>query len=110
MRDRNVLVSNLLTVYNVLRIITIFTTESDQCSPNPCHNGGSCVTDGETFSCACNGTGFGGPTCKRPIIYFSPIPPIDSGRSFLVNLSIVAPLNESVKVSVRVNKGNLIKL
>ena len=89
----------------MLAIITFFYLESDQCSPNPCHNGGSCVTDGKTFTCACNGTGYGGPTCTRAIIYFSPIPPIDTGVSFRVQLFTIANLTEREKVSVVVKRG-----
>ena len=89
----------------MLAIMTFFYSESDQCSPNPCRNGGSCVTDGKMFSCACNGTGYGGPTCTRAIIYFSPIPPIDTGVSFPVHLFTIANLTENERVSVVVNKG-----
>ena len=91
----------------MLAIITFFYSESDQCSPNPCRNGGSCVTDGEIFSCACNGTGYGGPTCTRAIIYFSPIPPIDTGVSFPVQLFSIATLTEIEKFSVVVKKGGV---
>ena len=89
----------------MLTIMTFFYSESDQCSPNPCRNGGSCVTDGEIFSCACNGTGYGGPTCTRAIIYFSPIPPIETGVSFPVQLSTVATLTENERVTVAVKRG-----
>ena len=90
----------------MLAIMKLFYSESDQCSPNPCRNGGSCVTDGKTFSCACN-TGYGGPTCTRAIIYFSPIPPIDTGVSFPVQLFTIATLTETEKVSVVVKKGRV---
>ncbi|XP_067047616.1 uncharacterized protein [Acropora muricata] len=34
------------------------------CSPNPCHNGGSCVNLGETYECVCR-RGYKGRKCKE---------------------------------------------
>jgi len=40
----------------------------DDCIPNPCMNGGTCMDTGpNSFSCDCAGTGFEGPTCNIDI-------------------------------------------
>ena len=80
-------------------------SESDPCSPNPCSNGGKCVRDGNSFSCACNGTGYGGITCEKVIIFFSPIPPINTGVIIPIHISTIANLTSSEKVKVTVMRG-----
>ena len=54
------------------------------------------------FSCACDGTGYGGPTCTIVIIYFDYIPPITEGTSIPISLHTNAILNETLKVTVNV--------
>jgi len=40
----------------------------DDCSPNPCQNGGTCSDTGaNSFSCDCSGTDFEGVTCETDI-------------------------------------------
>ena len=75
-------------------------SESDPCSPNPCKNGGICIAKESGFSCACNGTGYGGLTCKRPIAYFEYIPPITVGTDITVSIFTAAKLEKSSSVKV----------
>jgi hypothetical protein len=42
-------------------------TAIDQCSPNPCLNGGSCTDGLGTFTCDCTGTNHTGTTCETPL-------------------------------------------
>ncbi len=44
---------------------------ADPCATNPCQNGGTCVPDGEDFSCTCRG-GFAGPSCAFEILSVLP--------------------------------------
>jgi len=37
------------------------------CANGPCHNGGTCVNNGNSYTCDCTGTGFTGPTCSVDI-------------------------------------------
>ena len=37
-------------------------TDINECSPNPCENGGRCSDGVDTFTCAC-APGYTGPTC-----------------------------------------------
>ena len=64
--------------------------------------------DGNQFTCACNGTGYGGPTCKIAIVQFAPIPPVTDRASFDIDLSTAATLmdrNELVSVTIEVPGG-----
>ena len=38
--------------------------DNDDCSPNPCLNGGTCTDGTDQFMCDCTGTGFEGTTCQ----------------------------------------------
>ena len=79
--------------------------ESDPCIPNPCKNGGVCVKEDDAFTCACDGTGYGGPTCRVAIIYFEPIPPVTMGTSFRVRLFTNVSLQSPKRVDVTLNRG-----
>jgi len=37
-------------------------TEREPCHPNPCHNGGKCLSTSDGFVCRC-ATGYRGETC-----------------------------------------------
>jgi hypothetical protein len=40
----------------------------DPCAPVPCQHGGVCTPGaGNTFTCSCTGTGYGGSTCSTPV-------------------------------------------
>uniref|UniRef100_A0AAY4AMQ7 Contactin associated protein like 2b n=1 Tax=Denticeps clupeoides TaxID=299321 RepID=A0AAY4AMQ7_9TELE len=39
----------------------------DRCVPNHCEHGGRCSQTWDTFSCACEGTGYTGATCHTPV-------------------------------------------
>ena len=65
-------------------------------------NGGVCQPDSNIFSCDCNGTGYGGPTCKTAIIYFDYIPPITKGTSIPIRLFTDANLQSTKRVDVTV--------
>lgn len=41
-----------------------FLEDGDECSPNPCQNGGTCTDEFVDFQCACR-AGWGGRTCER---------------------------------------------
>ena len=96
-----------ITIIVYLRNILLY-SESDPCYPNPCSNGGKCVRDGNSFTCACNGTGYGGITCERAIIYFLSIQPIINTGPIIIlqiHISTFANLTSSEKVSVTVMQG-----
>lgn len=37
---------------------------NSSCLPNPCHNGGTCVVNGDSFTCVCK-EGWEGPICTQ---------------------------------------------
>uniref|UniRef100_A0A8C1KJB6 Contactin associated protein like 2b n=2 Tax=Cyprinus carpio TaxID=7962 RepID=A0A8C1KJB6_CYPCA len=39
----------------------------DRCVPNHCEHGGKCSQTGDTFKCACEGTGYSGATCHNSV-------------------------------------------
>ena len=49
---------------------TSFSTDTDDCSPSPCENGGTCTDLVDDFSCDC-AAGFTGGTCETSILTFS---------------------------------------
>ena len=67
--------------FYMLYIITYITCPYniflDQCSGNPCRNGGICSSAGTTFRCTCT-SGWMGPTCET-----RPLPP-PSGKITLL--------------------------
>ena len=82
-------------------------SESDPCSPNPCKNGGLCIAEEGEFSCACNGTGYVGPTCGKPVIYLEYIPPVTNGTNITVTISTMAKREEDsiITVTVKASQG-----
>jgi hypothetical protein len=48
-------------------------TNIDDCSPNPCQNGGSCTDGVNTFTCSCP-AGYTGTRCQTNIDDCSPDP------------------------------------
>ena len=68
-------------------LVVFLISVSDPCSPNPCKNGGLCLVEEGEFSCACNGTGYVGPTCGKPVVYLEYIPPITDGTEISVTIS-----------------------
>ena len=75
-------------------------SESDPCFPNPCKNGGLCRAEEGEFSCACNGTGYVGPTCGKPVVYLEYIPPITDGTNIPVTISTMAKRKEDSTITV----------
>ncbi|CAI8042420.1 Matrilin-2 [Geodia barretti] len=74
---------------------------SDPCSPDPCANGGTCMRgSGDPFTCACNGTGYGGPTCEIAVIRFSPLQTNADGSSIILELSTEATLRRSSEIII----------
>lgn len=82
--------------------------EDDPCSQDPCKHNGVCIKDGGGFRCACNGTGYGGPTCTLAIIYFEYIPPVTDGLMIRVILSTEMSL-PTLKVPITVMGPNRYK-
>jgi len=39
------------------------------CASNPCENGGTCIVNGDSFTCQCGGD-FTGPRCQACMIFF----------------------------------------
>ena len=78
-------------------------SESNACSPNPCKNSGLCIEEEGVFSCACNGTGYVGPTCGKPVIYLEYIPPITDGTDIPVTIFTMTKREERsiIKVTVK---------
>ena len=85
------------------------TSESDPCSPNPCKNGGVCIAVEGGFSCACNGTGYGGLTCKRPVVYFEYIPPVTDGTDIPVTIFRKAVQDQGNSIIVKVTGSSNFK-
>ena len=75
-------------------------SESDPCSPNPCNNGGLCIAEEGEFSCACNGTGYVGPTCGKPVVYLEYIPPITEGTDIPVTISTMTEREKDSIITV----------
>uniref|UniRef100_A0A7N8XXP7 Delta-like protein n=1 Tax=Mastacembelus armatus TaxID=205130 RepID=A0A7N8XXP7_9TELE len=53
-------------------------TKNSSCLPSPCENGGTCVVDGDSFSCVCK-EGWEGATCSHNTNDCSPHPCYNSG-------------------------------
>ena len=70
-------------------------------------NGGLCIAEEGAFSCACNGTGYVGPTCGKPVVYLEYIPPITNGTDIPVTISTMAKRTENsiIKVTVMGSQG-----
>jgi len=47
----------------VLFVCVVSTAEDDPCQTNPCLHGGSCLTEGEGYSCLCP-QGYSGESCE----------------------------------------------
>ena len=62
------------------------------------------MKEGDDFTCACDGTGYGGLTCRAAIIYFEPIPPVTMGTSFQVRFFTNASLQSPQRVDVTLNR------
>ena len=80
----------------------VFIIESDPCIPNPCHKG-TCLMEEDDFSCVCDGTGYGGPTCNQAIINLEPILDISDPTSIPVTLSTTADLQTVVRFRVKLS-------
>uniref|UniRef100_A0A3Q3MUU7 Delta-like protein n=1 Tax=Mastacembelus armatus TaxID=205130 RepID=A0A3Q3MUU7_9TELE len=52
--------------------------DNSSCLPSPCENGGTCVVDGDSFSCVCK-EGWEGATCSHNTNDCSPHPCYNSG-------------------------------
>ena len=54
-----------LRKYNNIYIIRfiVFLLEYNACKAHPCKNGGTCLNNGYTYECRCNGS-YEGPNCK----------------------------------------------
>ncbi len=50
-------------VLNVFLFIYYYSIDSDDCTPNPCLNGGFCVDGANTFTCQCL-PGYEGTRCE----------------------------------------------
>ena len=48
----------------------LITDETDECSPNPCDNGGTCTDGDNTYSCEC-AAGYKGTDCGMNTAIFS---------------------------------------
>ena len=51
------------------RIDHQFTLDIDECSPNPCKNGGTCTDGLNSYSCSCQ-VGYEGDNCEISKLYF----------------------------------------
>ena len=77
--------------------------------PNPCLHNGTCSKEEDDFSCGCDGTGYGGPTCKQAIINLEPILDISNPNSIPVTLSTTADLKAPVRFKVKLSGPNMHK-
>ncbi|XP_030849105.1 fibropellin-1 isoform X5 [Strongylocentrotus purpuratus] len=92
--DRNTIVTNTLPVPQFCRYIRlmpvswygqislrmqIFREDINECSPDPCENGGRCSDGVDSFTCAC-APGYTGPTCGTDNNECSPDPCENGGR------------------------------
>ena len=60
----------LLDLILCFYICNLITDETDECSPNPCDNGGTCTDGDNTYSCEC-ADGYKGTDCGMNTIRFS---------------------------------------
>ena len=61
----------------------------------------------DDFSCVCDGTGYGGPTCNKAIINLEPILDISDPNSILITVSTTADLQGVVKFKVKLLGPNM---
>ena len=67
---KHVFYFTLFYFYFILLFIHLNNLEaSNPCESNPCANGGTCVQEGDSFRCECQG-GFTGPRCQSRLIFF----------------------------------------
>ena len=78
--------------------------------PNPCFHNGTCLKEEDDFSCGCDGTGYGGPTCNQTIINLEPILDISDPTSIPVTVSTTADLQGGVRFKVKLSGPNMHKL
>lgn len=45
-------------------VCSCLVARNSSCLPNPCHNGGTCVVNGDSFTCVCK-EGWEGPICTQ---------------------------------------------
>ena len=60
---------NDVKVNLILKLLTF--VDVDECSSNPCQNGGSCTDAVNSYSCSCV-AGYTGTTCETGILWCSP--------------------------------------
>ena len=68
-----------------------------------------CLKEEDDFSCVCDGTGYGGPTCKQAIINLEPILDISDPNFIPVTVSTTADLQIPVKFKVKLSGPNMHK-
>uniref|UniRef100_A0A3Q1EF22 Delta-like protein n=1 Tax=Acanthochromis polyacanthus TaxID=80966 RepID=A0A3Q1EF22_9TELE len=62
----------------ILTVVFVSPAKNSSCLPSPCENGGTCVVDGDSFSCFCK-EGWEGATCSHNANDCSPHPCYNSG-------------------------------
>ena len=63
--------SEFTTIYPLLH--SFFAASIKACDSSPCHNGGTCVNSGDSFTCICK-DGYEGPLCEADINNCNPFP------------------------------------
>ena len=87
-------------------ICLLYYTESTVCNPNPCLHNGTCaaVNSDDGFTCNCEGTGYGGPTCSIGIVHIPSIPTLLKNAPS-TSLEIAASPDESLTVHIHGGAG-----
>lgn len=72
LNSRSIILELIIPPYKktnpLLTIFCPFKTEREPCHPNPCHNGGRCLSTSEGFVCRC-ATGYRGETCTGQLLW-----------------------------------------
>ena len=63
--------SEFTTIYPLLH--SFLAASIKACDSSPCHNGGTCVNSGDSFTCICK-DGYEGPLCEADINNCNPFP------------------------------------
>ena len=65
--DMNLDMWSCTTTLTDLSYMCAIPRPNSSCASGPCNNGGTCVDNGNSYTCDCTGTGFTGPTCSVDI-------------------------------------------
>lgn len=75
--------------------INIFDSDKDECSGDPCKNGGTCINSNGSYQCSC-ASGWTGVNCTNGKFYFIRVKEIPHFPHYFVMQNKYAFLNDSL--------------